>query len=122
MALSAILARAGADISFGYGQQIVMYHYFGDRQATLNNVMSVREHVFANPLENLVDCGKRLVANLTRATNDPSLPRLNNDPFLGALVIYNAGSIPTAESWWRTWAGNVESYRQTLVLARQLVG
>lgn len=116
--LEAIIGRAGADISFGYGQQIVLYHYFGDRKATLDNIMSVRERVFGNPLENLVDCAKRMAGNLTRAGGDPNLYRLGNDPWLGALVIYNAGSIPTDPAWWQRWAGNVESYRQTIALAK----
>lgn len=116
-----ILARAGADVSFGYGQQILLYHYFGDKTSSLENAMAVRERVFTNPQENLNDCAVRLVSNLNRV-QAVDLQPVAGDRHLAALVVYNAGHYPEYPSpWWESWAGNVESYRQCLALADKAI-
>lgn len=120
--LRGIIQRAGADISFGYGQHVILYHYFGNRQSTIENCLAVREHVFDNPEENLIDMCVRLSNNVNRVRNDPGLARVNGDVYLGALIVYNAGSLRTDQAWWNEWAGNVASYRAAIVRAHQLVG
>ena len=47
--LQEIIDRAWPDISFGYGQRIVRFHYAGDRTPSVPNVLAVRRQVFENP-------------------------------------------------------------------------
>lgn len=120
--LRAIIGRAGADISFGYGQQILLYHYAGDRTASLENALAVRDAVFNDPETNVRDMCGRLAANVQRARGDSGLYVVDGDPYLGALLIYNAGSIRTDSAWWNRWAGNVANYRGAISWAHDLVG
>lgn len=120
--LRAVLRNAGADVSFGYGQQILLYHYYGDRTSSLENALAVREHVFNNPEENFLDMSKRLLSYFNRAKNDSNLWIVDNDPYLGGLLIYNSGSIRTDTQWWNQWARNVDNYRNSLNRAKQILG
>ena len=121
-ALQAVINRAGADISFSYGQQIILYHYVGTRQPTIENCLAVREHVFNNPEENLTDMCKRLAANFLRVAGDPRLSYVGGDQYLGALLVYNSGSLQTDPAWWKRWGSNIASYRDAIVRAKQMVG
>lgn len=115
--------RTGAwpDISFGYGQQIVLYHYLGDHSNTPSNIAAVREGVFADPQRNIDDMCLRLASDLQRVQN-VDLGPVDGDPLLAALVVYNAGSFhPAGDPWWGTWAGNVRNYRGALARAREML-
>lgn len=104
--LMAIIGRAGADISFGYSQRIVQFHDYGDRSHSLNNVLAVRSHVFANPAADINAAAARLAAGIARSL-DGSI--------LGGMVVYNAGSDRRNDpAWLRLWAGNVASYERAL--------
>lgn len=117
-------ARIGnwPDVSFGYGQQIVLYHYFGDHSNTPENIAAVREHVFANPGENLIDMANRLSVNVVKAqTSDLSM--VGGDEDLAALIIYNAGHFPSVgESYWKVYGANVDGYRHGLARASNYLG
>jgi cell wall-associated NlpC family hydrolase len=115
--------RYGAwpDISFGYGQQIVLYHYLGDRSSTPANIAAVRDSVFADPQGNLNDMCIRLASCLQRVQGVDLSP-VNGDPLIGALVVYNAGSWkPAGDPWWNAWAGNVRNYQAAQVKARGML-
>lgn len=114
--LGGIIDAAWPDISFGYGQQIVWYHYLGDHTGTLENVLNVRNGTFADPGRNLVDMAQRLRACYDRAAGIV-VPGYGNDRELASLIIYNAGHFPDpdAESdWWASWRGNVANYASML--------
>ena len=64
---------------------------------------------------------KRLAANVARARTDPGLWRVGGDVYIGALVIYNAGSLRTDDAWWREWSGNVASYQRAIAYAKSTV-
>lgn len=120
--LKDVIRSAGPDISFGYGQQIILYSYVGNRQPTLENCLAVRDHVFANQEENLRDMAKRLAANLERVRGDERLSYVSNDPYLGALLVYNSGSLQTDPAWWKRWGSNIAGYRDAIVRAKQMIG
>lgn len=116
--------RRGAwpDISFGYGQQIVLYHYLGDHTSSPENIAAVREGVFADPQWNLDDMCKRLASDLQRVQN-VDLGPVAGDQLLGALVVYNSGSWHSAnDAWWGAWSGNVRNYQRALTQAREMLG
>lgn len=119
-ALQAVINRVGADISFGYGQQIVLYHYLGDRSATVENCLAVREAVFGDPSRNLWDMAKRLAARLQQARRQ-DLDRVDGDELLGACVIYNRGHWPVDAAEWTAIKSRVDHYRRSLVDARRLI-
>ncbi len=120
--LGQIIERAWPDISFGYGQQIVKYHYLGDQSSRIENILAVRQEVFADSARALRDMCQRLEAYLRRAAHS-NLSRVGGDRQLGALVIYNAGSLrPPDDPWWAAWSGNVAAYRKRLQEARELLG
>ena len=117
--LQEIIDRAWPDVSFGYSQRIVRYHDLGDRSATVDNCLTVRAAVFADPDEDLRALAQRLATHWATAqslaANDRLPAELGGSSHLGALVIYNAGHLPESGSpWWTTWAGNVASYRAAL--------
>lgn len=100
----------------------MQYHYAGDRSATLENVLAVREAVFAWPAENLADLCRRLAGNLAGAWHEDLSP-VDGDAELMALVKYNAGHYPSpGESYWTRYAANVANYRWALRRAAALVG
>jgi len=112
--LAEIIDAAWPDISFGYGQQIVLYHYLGDRTSSVENVLAVRDGVFADPAGNLVDMCRRLAGCLARA-RACDLEPVAGDELLGALVVYNSGAWHAADdAWWTSWAGNVRAYASML--------
>ena len=109
--LQAILDDVGYDISFGLGQQIIAYHYAGDHTTTLENVLAVRKQVFDNPAENLEDAAIRLARGKVRSFDNT---------WLGAMVVYNAGSDKrNDDEWFARWKGNVASYQAELDWAEQ---
>jgi hypothetical protein len=117
-------ARYGAwpDISFGYGQQIVLYHYLGDHTNTPENISAVRDAVFADPQRNLNDMCQRLASDLQRVQGVDLSP-VGGDQLLAALTVYNAGSWHKAgDPWWQAWAGNVRNYTGALARARDMLG
>ena len=118
--LQEIIDRAWPDISFGYGQRVVRYHWIGDRSRRVDNVLSVRQHVFDHPEEDLQQMALWLAGTLRQArTRDLTL--VGGDELLGALVIYNAGHFPAPdEPYWHTHAGNVANYRRALQRAREI--
>jgi len=116
-----IIEEAWPDISFGYGQRIVMYHYLGDRSSSVENCLAVRDGVFADPEADLRAMAEHLSACLSAAEGSDLSP-VGSDPLLGALVVYNAGRMPAStDTWWQKWSGNVGSYRRALDRARELL-
>ncbi len=119
--LQAIITSAWADISFGYAQRIVLYHYVGDGSSDVNNVLAVRQHVFDNPDNDLLEAANKLAGNLA-AARAADLSQCDGDELLGALIIYNAGHMhPPGDPWWVDWRGNVNNYRTNLARARSMV-
>lgn len=120
--LQAVINRVWADVSFGYGQQIVRYHYEGNQSRSVENCLAVRNAVFADPLGSLENMCMRLAADLAIASAGDLSP-IDGDVQLGALVIYNSGSLHSAsDPWWSEWAGNVSNYRLAFRLADELIG
>ncbi len=119
--LARVIARAGDDISFGYSQRVVRYHWAGNGTLSVSNCLAVRALVFAEPEEDLLQMAFHLAWNLYVA-RDGDLRRVGGDPLLAALVVYNAGHLPYPDDpWWERWAANVESYRRALASARGLL-
>ena len=115
------IGRAWADISFGYGQRIVLYHYSGDRSQTVDNVLSVRDYVFDHPEEDLRRMAEMLEGNLATARRGNLAP-CDGDELLGALIVYNSGRLaPPEDPWWQVWSENVANYRGALARARKLL-
>ena len=116
--LQQLLPQAGNDISFGLGQRVVIFHYFGNRQNTVDNVLAVRAHVFANTDEDVLEAAKFLTSTLQQARAG-NLSSVQGDELLGACVAYNAGHYPTpTESYWQERASTVARYRDKLAIAR----
>lgn len=113
--LQAIIDRWWADISFGYGQQIVAYHYLGDKTQSWQNCTNVRAAVFADPVLNVYDMARRLRGCLTTALTHDLTP-VGGDPNLGACTIYNAGHWPKGDEWGR-YAPRIDNYRRGLATA-----
>jgi hypothetical protein len=120
--LGEIIQATWPDVSFGFGQRIVKFHYVGNLLPTVANVLAVREHVFAHPDQDLLEMARTLARRRTMAANG-DLSLVGGDLDLGTLVAYNAGHFPLAnEAYWTTHAGNVNRYREKLALARAQVG
>lgn len=116
--LQEIIDRAWPDVSFGYAQRIVLYHYHGDRSPRVENVLRVRQHVFDHPEEDLLHMARMLANCLARARRE-DISLVGGDELLGALVIYNAGHFPPRDRpYWQTHGQNVERYRRALGDAR----
>lgn len=119
--LAQIIEEVWPDISFGYSQKIVLYHYLGDRSSSIENCLAVREGVFGDPEGNLRAMAQQLAGCLGTAQAGDLSP-VGGDPLLGALVVYNAGHLPPAVSpWWDKWAGNVGSYGRAMAQAREML-
>ena len=104
--LQRLLNDAWPDISFGFGQQIVLFHYAGDRSGTLENVLAVRDEVFKHPEANIADAASRFRNGIDRSLDGTAL---------GGMVVYNAGSDRRNDAeWMERWAGNVASYQVAL--------
>ena len=113
VALQEIIDDTWPDISFGYGQRIVLYHWWGDQSQTVANVLSVRKAVFGQPRRDILEAALRLKVSYDAAKG-------MKDRDLKALVYYNAGHIPPASNaWWITWSGNVLAYRTALDEAKR---
>lgn len=119
--LRQIIRDVWPDISFGYGQRVVAFHWAGDRQPTAENCIAVRDTVFSNPGRDLLEMARKLNDCLAD-TYGADLSPVGGDCLLGALVAYNAGHIPApGDSWWEDWAGNVAAYRWALAQARGIL-
>lgn len=119
--LQSIINAGWADISFGYAQRIVAYHYLGDRSATVDNCLAVRAAVFANPARALAEMCNDLATVCLPQISGVNLSIIGGDRDLGALIVYNAGHWPDPlreSDWWVDWRGNVEHYMQTLARIR----
>lgn len=117
-ALNGIVGRAWPDISFGYGQRIVKYHYVGDGSRTLENVLSVRQYVFDHPEEDLAKMASFLAQKLAQAAGGDLGP-CGGDVLLGALVAYNCGHYPKpGERYWLERSTTVARYRDGLERAK----
>lgn len=107
--LQRLINDAWADVGFSYGQQIVLFHYAGDRSASLDNVLAVRKDVFANPAVNIQDAANRLASGISRSLDGTAL---------GGMVVYNAGSDRRNDPvWMAIWGGNVAAYELALAQA-----
>src|SRR5690606_34037303 len=112
-ALQAIIDRQWPDISFGYGQRIVLYHYLGDRTSTIENCLAVRAAVFADPDRDLAEMCYRLRGHLDDVRGVILPPQVGGDELLAALVSYNLGHLPrSGHTYWRVYAANVSAYRR----------
>jgi hypothetical protein len=119
--LQQIIDRTWPDVSFGYAQRIVKYHWVGNRSNALENVLKVRQYVFEHPEEDLQQMSSWLARTLAEARKH-DLSKLGGDELLGALVVYNAGHFPKPdEDYWQSHAGNVVNYRRALQRARELL-
>lgn len=113
---------AWPDISFGFGQRIVLYHYVGDRTDSAENIAFVRAYVFAHPDEDIAHMAENLEADLGYVESADLSP-VRGDRLLAALVVYNAGHYPLpTDTWWQRWAGNVANYTAALLAARTILG
>jgi hypothetical protein len=120
-ALAQIIQEAGNDISFGFGQRIVKFHYRGDRTFSIDNVLDVRQYVFEHPERDLREAALFLVPGLAAAREGDLMP-CDGDDLLGALVAYNCGHYPAPdEEYWQERTGAVRRYREGLVQARALL-
>lgn len=108
--LESIIATAWPDISFGYSQRIVLYHDTGDRSASVENCLLVRDYVFSHQEEDIMAAATRLRGCFSNPTCDGSI--------ISALVVYNAGSDRRNDPVWAArWRGNVASYERALAFA-----
>jgi hypothetical protein len=117
-ALKALIGQAWTDISFGLAQRIVKFHYFGDQQATVENVVAVRQYVFDHRDRDLSEAAAYLKADLALARHG-DLSLCHDDELLGACIVYNCGHFPSSnESYWSQRASTIARYRTKLEEAR----
>lgn len=113
--LREIVEDADFDLSFGYSQRIIAYHELGDNTHSLENVLAVREAVFADPEADIEAAASRLAGCFRHESCDGSI--------LSALVVFNAGSDRRKDpEWMARWAGNVAAYEDALEWAEQYRG
>lgn len=116
-ALQAIINRAGSDVSFGLGQRVVPYHYYGDLSLTVSNCLAVRAYVFNHEAEDVWEMCNFLGDHYRKA-GTADLSPTGGDRLLMALCAYNAGHVPTpSEAYWTTRAATVVRYREALQTA-----
>lgn len=109
-------ARYGVwpDVSFGYSQYIVLYHYFGDHTPTQQNIDTVRDYVFSHPDRDLDEAAIKLSMCIDYYSLDGSV--------LGGMVAYNAGSDRRDDpEWMAKWGNNVVSYQWALQDAEGMI-
>lgn len=109
--LQRLIDEVWPDISFGYSQRIVLYHDYGDRSTALENVLAVRQQVFTNPEEDIQAAASRLAEAKNRSLDDT---------YLGAMVVYNAGSDRRDDSEWMSkYGANVRAYATYIAWAEE---
>lgn len=109
--LQALLFDVWPDVSFSYGQQIVLFHYYGNRTSDLQNVLEVRDLVFQNPYTNIENAAARFANGIERSLDGTAL---------GGMVVYNAGSDKRNDpEWMARWGANVAAYEAALTWAEQ---
>lgn len=118
--LQGIIDRWWADISFGYGQQIVAYHYLGDKGQSWQNCILVRAKVFADPVTNVYDMARRLRGCLNTALTQ-DLTMVGGDPNLGACTVYNVGHWPKNAAEWAKAAPHIQRYKESLARAQVMI-
>lgn len=120
--LQKIVAEVQPDISFGYGQRIVLYHYYGDRTHTVSNCLDVRKHVWDNPTIDIMQMAIHLRNDYERARYADLSP-VQGDILLMTLCTYNAGHPPPPTSlYWSQHIGNIQNYRSALEWAQKIEG
>jgi hypothetical protein len=85
--LAWVIAASWPDIGFGYGGQLVLSHYLGDYAPTVENCLTVRSGVFANPEGSLQSMAQTLAAYL-HPMSRRGLDVPNDDRQLTALLTY----------------------------------
>ena len=117
-ALRSIIAQAGSDISFGLAQRIVKFHYFGNHESTVENVLAVRQYVFDHMERDVREAAMFLKTKLVEARQG-DLALCDQDELLGACIAYNCGHFPLAsEAYWGQRGPTIARYRAKLGEAR----
>ena len=118
--LQEIVDEVWPDISFGYSQQIVKYHWAGDGTGTVENVLTVMQAVFSDPEKDVAVAASRLAACLAQAQMRGYADEEGD--ILEALYIYNWGHTPTKrERKTLTFIANREGYVAALERAREVL-
>lgn len=119
--LQVIIDRAGSDVSFGIGQRVVKYHYYGTGQMTVQNCLNVRAYVFAHEAEDIWEMCRFLAPRFV-AAGQADLSPVDGDRLLMALCAYNAGHVPLpSESYWTGRASTIQRYRESLERAATML-
>lgn len=114
--LQEIIDSEFPDISFGYGQRIVAYHWLGNGSGSIDNVLRVRDGVFSDHYADILNMATRLRTCRSVAVIAGA------EPIFGALIVYNAGHYPDAgSSWWQRYAGNVANIRSAILMATEWI-
>ncbi len=101
------------DISFGYCQRIVKYHWSGDGAKSEANVLRVREEVFGHPERDILEAASKFAGCLQLAGGD----------ILEGLCVYNFGHVPKPqERQTSDFINNSASYKLALARAREILG
>ena len=109
--LQAIVDDAWPDISFGYTQQIVMYHWWGDGTIDLNNILSVRKATFANPARDILEASYKLSSCIGIAGGD----------IMEGLMVYNFGHVVPPSKRGTTFWAHYASYESALAKAQAIL-
>lgn len=111
------------DISFGLGQ----FTYptaagvgIGNGYASVDNLLAIRSVLF-DPEVSIDKTALHFRGCLVQM-DGYDVPD-ETERIIGALTIYNSGSYRTPEDseWWKRWHGNVQSYRDSLALADEVL-
>lgn len=114
VAFAGFVQAAGNDISFGMGQRIVLYHYYGNHTNTPANVLAVRDYTFSHEEED-IDQMCRYLGTHWRNTATADLGPTGGDRQLLALCAYNAGHVPKPEeAYWSTREVQIANYQEGL--------
>lgn len=120
-ALEPIVRAAGADVSFGFGQQTVQLFY-GAAPYKVADCLALRQRSFNEPAWNITDMCQRIRGHMDRAQTSGQLWRVNGDLYLAGLLGYNSG-VGWHEQWyWDRYGGNVASYKAAISRAKAMVG
>ena len=119
--LQRIIDTEWPDISFGLGQRIVLYHYYGNQEPTVANCLAVRQAVFDYPDEDIRRAAEKYAWCLRTASAGGEL-LAGDDWLLEAMYIYNWGHSPVQEER-QTLAFKVNSpsYKAALIKAKEML-
>lgn len=105
--LQEIINDQWPDVSVGYSQRIILFHDEGDRTPSVQNVLNVIQHVFANPKQDIEAAAMRLAGCFQHPTCDGTI--------VSALTIFNSGSDRRDDpEWMRVWGRNIAAYEAAL--------